>query len=304
MAVLITGGSGFLGSVLTEKLLARGYKLYSLSRHPPIGSKKLIPLVGDIKEENLGLDTVPRDIQAVYHLAAIHRLSEDKDGSIWKTNVEGTKRVLAFCAEHDIPHLYFCSTAFTLGRNPYEESKATCELLIRKSDIPRKTIFKPSIIMGTEKYPYPGHFSQFISLIIKIHQRAELIRRKIEGTLRLPILEPVFRIRGNENGTLNMITVESVAEAMAKTKKEGICWLTHPHPPTLGQLVEWVDEFVMVHIKVLPDFKPTPIEAQFQKMSAAFQPYLQGNSFKSDLKECPPINKEFIRDTLKRTILD
>ncbi|MBA7715127.1 hypothetical protein ES703_124167 [subsurface metagenome] len=213
----------------------------------------------------------------------------------------GTKRVLALCAEYAIPHLYFCSTAFTLGRNTYEKSKITCELMVRKSDIPRTTIFKPSIIMGTEKYPYPGHFSQFIALIIKLHKRAELIRRKIEGTLRLPILEPVFRIRGNVDGALNMITVEAVAEAMAETKKQGVCWLTNPHPPTLGQLVEWVGEFVMVRIKVLPQFKPTPLEAQFQKMTAAFAPYLQGDSFKSDLKESQ-ITKEFIHDTIRRSL--
>ncbi|GAH30494.1 unnamed protein product, partial [marine sediment metagenome] len=56
-----------------------------------------------------GLDEVPEDISAVHHLAAIHRLSEDKDGSIWQTNVEGTQNIIDFCLKHNIPHLYFTS---------------------------------------------------------------------------------------------------------------------------------------------------------------------------------------------------
>ncbi|GAI64913.1 unnamed protein product, partial [marine sediment metagenome] len=183
-----------------------------------------------------------------------------------------------------------------------ERSKALCELEIKESDIPHVTIFKPSVVMGTEKHPYPGHFSQFVSAVIKIHQRAEIIRRKIEGTLRLPVIEPVFRIRGNPQGKLNLVTVDTVAEAMANTDKEGTFWLTNPTPPTLSQLVEWVGEFIMVSMKIEPEFKPTPIEAQFMKMASSFAPYLEGDDFPSDLESCS-ITREFIHGTIKRTLL-
>ncbi|GAI57491.1 unnamed protein product, partial [marine sediment metagenome] len=185
----------------------KGHKVYSLSRHPPAPSKNLIPLVGDILKLNLGLDEVPEDISAVHHLAAIHRLSEDKDGSIWQTNVEGTQNIIDFCLKHNIPHLYFTSTAYTQGRNVYERSKALCETMVRASEIPKVAIFKPPIIMATEEHFYPGHFSQFVALVIKIHQRAEIVRRKIEGTLRLPIIEPVFRLRANPEGKLNLVPI-------------------------------------------------------------------------------------------------
>jgi len=300
MAILVTGASGFIGQALIPMLLAKGHKVYGLSRHPPAEARNLIPLTGDITLPNLGLGGVPKDIEAVQHLAGIHKLSEDKDGSIWKTNVEGTENVIAFCLKHKIRHLLFTSSAYTQGRNTYEQSKARCESMIKASGIPKVTIFKPSIVMGTEEQFYPGHFSQFVALVIKIHQRAEVVRRKIEGTLRLPIIEPVFRMRANPEGKLNLVNLDAIADAMARIEKSGTHWLTHPDPPTLEQLVEWVGSFIMVKIKIKSTFRATPVEAMFEKMSAAFTPYLWGDDFPSDLKKCPPITKEFITSTIQR----
>ena len=306
MAILVTGGSGFVGSVLTRRLLKKGHRIYSLSRHPPASVENLVPLMGDITQPDLGLEEVPKDIHAIYHLAGIHSLrQEDKDGSIKSTNVDGTQNVLDFCVRHDIPRVFFTSTAYTLERNPYGRSKITNEEHIQKyreRQGLKTTIFKPSIIMGTAEHPYPGHFSQFISLVVRIHQRAELIRRNLEGTLRLPVIEPVFRIKGNPEGKLNLVTVDAVAEAMANIDKEGTFWLTDPNPPTLGQLVEWAGEFIMIDMKIEPDFRPTLIEAQFAKIASSFAPYLEGDNFPSDLESCP-ITREFIHDTIRSSLL-
>lgn len=307
--LLITGASGFVGTALIEKLLEKGHKVYGFSRHPPAEADNLFPLIGDITLPNLGLTPIYiklPDFDAVYHLAGIHRLGEDRDGTIWKTNVTGTKNVLDFCVKHHIPRLYFTSTAYTLGRNPYELSKVRNELDIeatRRKHKLKVTIFKPSVVMETEEHPYPGHFSQFIALVVKIHQSAELVRRKIEGTLRLPVIEPVFRIKGNPEGRLNLVTVDAVVEAMANVDKEGTFWLTNPNPPSLGELVEWAGELIMVRMRIEPNFKPTPIESQFAKIAQAFTPYLWGDDFPSHLNDCPPITKEFIQSTIKRTIL-
>lgn len=304
MATLLTGASGFLGTALTRLLLAKGYKVYGLSRHPPAPAKNLIPLEGDILKPNLGLDRVPGEISAVHHLAAIHQLGEDKDGLIWKTNVDGTKNVIDFCIRHDIPHLYFCSTAYTLGRNTYERSKVLCEELVKQSKIPRLTIFKPSVVMGTEQHFYPGHFGQLVLLLIRIHQRAELVRRKIEGSLRLPVLEPVFRIRGKPDGKLNLVQIDQVVWGMSNIEGTGTFWLTNPAPSTLQQLCDWVGEYIMVRLKVEPKkFKPTPLEFTFRKIAAPFKHYLLGDDFPSDLKDCPQITREFIHDTIRRTLL-
>lgn len=302
MSVLITGASGFVGTALIEKLLKKGHRVYGMSRHPPVGSKNLVPVKGDILLPDLGIGKVPQDIHVVQHLAGIHQLGADKDGSIWETNVAGTQKVIDFCTRYQIPHLYFCSTAYTWTVNTYGKSKIICEELVKASGIPRVTIFKPSIIMPAQGYSYPGHFNQFVKLLIKVHQRGEIVRRRLEGTLRLPILEPVFRIKGNPNGKLNLIQVPEVTWGMANIDEIGTFWLTNPNPPTLQQLCDWIGEIIMVKIKVEPEFKPTPLEAGFQKMAAAFQPYLWGDDFSSHLPKASLITKEFITDTIKQAI--
>jgi nucleoside-diphosphate-sugar epimerase len=307
MSVLVTGSTGFVGCALIPRLLAKGDEVIALVRDTE-KAKRLLPqevkvVEGDILSTDCSIEEKLPQISKVYHLAAIHRLGENQAEEIWETNVNGTVNIVNFCSKHQIPHLLFCSTAYTQGRNPYERSKSICELLVKKSDIPQITIFKPSIIMGTPQHFYPGHVSQFISLLIKVHGRAELVRRKIEGSLKFPVLEPVFRLRANPEGKLNLISIDDVARAIADIGKPGTFWLTHPSPPTIAEICQWVSEMILVKIKIEPIFKPTPIEVMFQKMSKAFEPYLWGDNFSSDLKEIQPITREFIHSTIKMTLL-
>jgi len=309
--ILVTGASGYIGKTLVDKLLSQGHTVYGLSRHPPAARKNLIPLEGDITLPNLGLAETGdlKDIAIVYHLAGLHTLRiEDKDDEIYKTNVEGTRRVLNFCLAHNVPRLEYTSTAYAWPDNPYGRSKDQTERELGLfQDKVKVTIWKPSIVMGTLENPYPGHFNLFVSALIKIHQRADLIRRKIEGTLRLPVIEPLFRIKGDPKGKLNLVPIEAVTEALAaepgsSSQKEGIVWLTNPSPPTLGELAEWVSEFILVNVKFVPEFKATPIEATFAKLMTVFEPYLTGDSFSSDLKTCPPVTKDLIFDNIRAVL--
>ena len=304
MKIIVTGASGFIGGAFIKKLADQGSTVYGLSRHPPEPSENVVSLPGDITQPDLGLEEVPKDIDAIYHLAAIHHLGNRLNKEIWETNVIGTENVIKFCQKYKVPGLYFCSTAYTIGegRNTYEKSKIMCEEMVQESGIPHITIFKPSVVMGTKDNPYPGHFSQFVSLLIKVHRRAELIRRKIEGTLRLPVLEPVFRVKGNPDGRLNLVLIDEVVKAMVRIKGEGIYWLTNPNPPTLQELFNWIGEVIRVNLRFEQGFKATPLEEVFHREVRAFSPYLQGDNFSSHLKNHPMITRDFIHETVANVI--
>ncbi|MDD5045407.1 MAG: SDR family oxidoreductase [Dehalococcoidales bacterium] len=302
--ILLTGGSGLIGNALAQKLVEQGHTVYSLSRHPVESSKNLIGLPGDILEPNLGILAVPAEgFDSCYHLAGLVNLGHDKKGDVYETNFIGTRNVINFCVRYDVPHLYYCSTAYCEGgHNPYERSKKAAELILGKSDIPLKTIFRPSIVMP-EGTSYDGHFFQLVSLIVGVHHRAEVIRRYIEGQMRLPELRPLFRLPGNPDGVLNLIRVDDVARGMADIKDEGTFQIVNDSPPSLSQIADWVGEVILLDFRIEPEFQATPIEAALRRLGYAFIPYLQGDDFKSDLSNCSKIDKRYIQESIKRFLL-
>ena len=313
---LMTGGSGFLGTILLEKLLAQGHRVYSLVRRLPSGALRAWPNLtrvsgADVTKANLNLTSAALDqlagaqFDACYHLAAILKLGVDRDCRIYLTNVEGTNNVLALCAKLRIPHIYYCSTAFTGGRNPYELSKTIAEYLVREWAAKGNrgyTIYKPSIIMGSGQHFFPGHFSQFTGLLIRTHRRAEIVRRVIQGKLSLPVLEPVFRIKGDPEGHLNLVDVEDVAASLACLTGSGTYWLTHDHPPKIAELLKWIGEFIKVDLRAVPDFSPTPLETRFIQLTEAFQPYLYGQEFPSSIVRARPIDRDIIQELVKNSL--
>jgi nucleoside-diphosphate-sugar epimerase len=282
--ILVTGANGTIGKVLTEKLLNCGNEVYGLIRNPKNIDNlhpHCYPVLGDVTKYNIGLKEASWKFDACYHLAGIVNLSSvDKDNVIQDTNLYGTCNVVKLCTKYQIPHLFYCSSAYAGGlRNPYERSKSAAELVVSHSDVPKITIFKPSLALGGYQ-----HFNQFVSLLIFLHRRMEIVRRKMEGTLRLPVIEPVFRVHGNGEGRLNLITVEVVADFMANCKDEGVFWLTNPNPPSFDYLSEVIGDFILVNLQFKQQFPAMPIEIAFEKLVRPFMPYLQGDDFPSDIK--------------------
>ena len=117
-SVLVTGGAGFIGSHLVERLVAEGCRvsvLDDLSR----GSRDWVPVKTDIFVADVTDATAVRDVvaqvrpDAVVHLAALHFIPA-VDGApelARAINVQGTENVLAACAGTPPRRLLFASTA-------------------------------------------------------------------------------------------------------------------------------------------------------------------------------------------------
>ena len=168
MKALVTGATGFAGSWLVKKLLARGYGVIALSRGKraleSCGNKGAGVYLGDLtnKESLSGLDG---DFDYVFHLAAARDSAGHKE--CYRVNAQGTRNLLETLVEKKArlkKFIYVSSMGVSgLGNDSapktekdaprpnsiYTQSKlmAEKEIMNRGADIPY-IIVRPSKIYG------------------------------------------------------------------------------------------------------------------------------------------------------------
>jgi UDP-glucose 4-epimerase len=122
--VLITGGAGFLGSHLTDALLARGDEVTILDvvsdlkvRHN-LGNPRFQYVRDSVLHADL-LESLILKCDLVYHLAAVvgveHYVGDPYE--VLNVNINGTQAVLKLAYKHN-RKVVFSSTSEVYGRNP------------------------------------------------------------------------------------------------------------------------------------------------------------------------------------------
>jgi UDP-glucuronate 4-epimerase len=134
MSVLITGGAGFIGSSLADKLLKNGYQVICIDnfdpfypvamKHENIRLAKLNPdytlIQGDIRSRaDLRKCFVDNTIEMVIHLAAKAGVRPSiKDPQIYfDVNVMGTLNLLELMREYNVKKMIFSSSSSVYGDN-------------------------------------------------------------------------------------------------------------------------------------------------------------------------------------------
>ncbi len=122
MNILVTGGSGFLGTNLVSELLAQGHSavLYDTRKSKQYPD---ISVVADIRDKEKLADSM-RGIDAVYHLAAEHR-DDVRPVSLYDdVNVGGAKNIAYGLDKNGIEKLIFTSTVavYGLSREEFNET--------------------------------------------------------------------------------------------------------------------------------------------------------------------------------------
>lgn len=75
MTIVVTGGSGFIGTALTKVLLAKGHTVIVIDKHgPALTHTNLFFIPCDLEEQNLPFNVLERT-DAVIHLAGKHTLA-------------------------------------------------------------------------------------------------------------------------------------------------------------------------------------------------------------------------------------
>ena len=231
---LVTGGTGFLGQHLLERLLRRpDAQVHVLVRRASVsrleqlaarldGGERLVPLIGDIRQERLGLSaaTLKRltgTVDHVVHLAALYDMTADAADNE-DLNVGGTQRVVDVAARLQAGVLHHVSSIAVAGEHrgrfteqmfdegqellsPYHRTKHEAERLVRDGAVPWR-VYRPVVVVGDsrtghiDKVDGPYYFLPFMTSL------AEL-----PGVGRVPLVLP-------DLGDTNVVPVDYVVDAM------------------------------------------------------------------------------------------
>jgi len=95
---LVSGATGFVGAAVARALLREGWQVRALARAGSDRSNlESLPLeiaVGDLNDP-ASLESAVADCRALFHVAADYRLGARDPQQLYRTNVEGTRNILA-----------------------------------------------------------------------------------------------------------------------------------------------------------------------------------------------------------------
>jgi D-erythronate 2-dehydrogenase len=150
--ILVTGAAGFLGRRVIERLLGESepraaHVIAADLTECPIDDPRVERRIGRIEDDSFARAGVERDVDVVYHLAAVLSGQSEAEFDVGlRVNVDGTRRLLEACRlAARPPRVVFSSTIAALGgtlpavvpdtqivepESSYGAAKAICELLV------------------------------------------------------------------------------------------------------------------------------------------------------------------------------
>ena len=120
--VLVTGGSGFLGHHVARKLLDSGRAVRALVR----ASSSLLDLdgaqsvTGDLRDPE-SLQRAVSGCGSIYHVAADYRLWAKDPAELYRSNVDGTRNLIAAAKQAGVDRMVYTSTVGCI--EPPDETK-------------------------------------------------------------------------------------------------------------------------------------------------------------------------------------
>jgi len=193
--VVVTGGCGFIGSHLVDRLVSGGCEVHVIDDLSAESNEQFyfndlaIYYHYSITDPNLPHETIFKGAKFVFHLAAESRIgSAIKNPAYAATvNVVGTTRILDYCKQYGIEKIVYSSTSSVYGNicklptsetskidclNPYSATKYAGEQMItmfHKLYGLKYTILRYFNVFG-ERSPHKGQYAPVIGIFLKQKQ--------------------------------------------------------------------------------------------------------------------------------------
>jgi UDP-glucose 4-epimerase len=134
MKLLVTGGAGYIGSIVARQLLKGGHEVVVLDNLRQ-GHRQAVPegaelIVADLLDAEAVDAAVERGFDAVLHFAALALVGESGTNPerYYRTNISGTLNLLEAMRGAEVPSLVFSSTCAVYGQPdevPMDETTPT-----------------------------------------------------------------------------------------------------------------------------------------------------------------------------------
>lgn len=216
--ILVTGGTGVMGSALVKRLGAAGETVRVLAVPDDPFVSRLDGIRADIRFGTLenpdSLEGICDGVSMVYHLAAVIIAFDD---SIYRTvNVDGTDAVVKEAIRSGVRHFVYVSSASVVypATTAYSRSKRDAEKVVQESGIPF-TIVRPTLVYdrgrgGLEYDQFLEYLAKFP--VVPFIGRGRAVKRPvyvediIDGLVRLSgcdkALGKILNFSGSETITI------------------------------------------------------------------------------------------------------
>lgn len=116
--VLVTGGSGFVGGALLERLVADGREVRALARTKDamelVAGRGALPVRGDVLDIGSLVEAM-RGCRVVFHAAGVNQMCVHDARPMYRVNIDGSGNVVRAARTTQVARLVYTSSAAAIG---------------------------------------------------------------------------------------------------------------------------------------------------------------------------------------------
>jgi UDP-glucose 4-epimerase len=221
--VLVTGGAGFIGSHLVDRLLADGHSVVvidnmvtgrpdNLVQHK--GNARLSVRVGDINDPAM-LDQCMDSVQWVFHLAALADIvpSIRQPLDYFRANVDGTMAVLEAARAHNVQRFLYTASSSCYGIPDVYPTPETAEIRPQYPYALTKRLGEELVLHWAQVYGFPAASLRLFNVYGPRHRTAGTYGAMFGVFLAQKLAGKPYTVVGDGTQTRDFTYVTDVADA-------------------------------------------------------------------------------------------